>query len=74
MVVDALRQREPDAAVVELLHLRTTARRRLDYFHFDDLNKKLFINITCSCSCFLGTSCHIDLQLNICVSCVANDE
>lgn len=37
MVVDALRQREPDAAVVELLHLWTTTRCSLDYFHFDDL-------------------------------------
>lgn len=33
----ALWQRELDAAVVELLHLRPPARRRLDYLHFDYL-------------------------------------
>lgn len=37
VVMHALRQRELDRAVVELLHLRPTARRRLDYLHFDDL-------------------------------------
>lgn len=46
VVVDALRQREPDTAVVELLHLRPTARRRLDNFHFDDLNNGNNIKIS----------------------------
>lgn len=33
----ALRQRESNLAVVELLHLRPAARGGLDYLHFDDL-------------------------------------
>lgn len=39
-MVHAFRQREADLAVVELFDLGPAARRRLDYFHFDDLLTK----------------------------------
>lgn len=41
VVMDTLGQRELDATVVELFHLRPAARCGLDYFHFDDLKIKL---------------------------------
>lgn len=37
MVVYAFRQRESDAAVVELFDLRPAASSSLDHLHFDDL-------------------------------------